>query len=155
MGILTATERAALDGAGAIEDESAAASAIARRATDFAAMLNEAHSVEWVAQQLELHTDEILRRMADGELCWVRSDSGDAVVAAWQFCSSGSKFTTLPHLSELLRDVDMPPLTLAVFFTCEHCDLESASGSAMTPREWLIAGHDPAAVRDLLAEVLH
>ncbi|MFP3340161.1 hypothetical protein R0J91_19440, partial [Micrococcus sp. SIMBA_131] len=63
----------------------------------------------------------------------------------WQFTSDG----TIPFLTALLEATkSQTPITLARFMCCQSCDLE-VRGKRLSPRDWLINGHDPNSVLHL------
>ena len=68
-------------------------------------------------------------------------------IPAFQLTANGE----LPGLRLVLRAMrrDLRPLQVAAFFTTAQPDLEDEHGRPITPVAWLLAGNDPATVRDL------
>ena len=60
----------------------------------------------------------------------------------------------VPNLEVVLSDVDpsLDPLSLWRFFVSPDPDL-TLDGVSMAPRDWLVAGADPARVRALLRDL--
>lgn len=68
------------------------------------------------------------------------------VLPSWQFTESG----IVPHLEALLSFVSsLSPLALSRFMLTPHQDLEEED-QRISPREWLVRGHTPTPVLDLV-----
>lgn len=112
-----------------------------------AVLRESALSVTDAARVLGVDTSRVRHRLLAGRLVgW--KDRGNWRLPAWQFTSVG----VLPGLETVLGAIppDQPPLMAAAFMTSQQEDL-LVQGEPVTPRQWLLAGGDPARVADLAA----
>ncbi|HEY7596493.1 MAG TPA: DNA-binding protein [Actinophytocola sp.] len=112
-----------------------------------AVLRDTALSVAGAAERIGVDSSRIRHRLADGRLTgW--KDRGGWRLPVWQFTDDG----VLPGLGTVLAAVpdDQPPLVVAGFMTTAQEDLRTAA-EPTTPRDWLLAGGDPAAVARLVA----
>lgn len=112
-----------------------------------AVLRDTALSVAGAAERVGVDASRIRHRLAEGRLAgW--KDGGGWRLPVWQFTNDG----VLPGLDTVLAAVpaDQPPLAVAGFMTTAQQDLRTA-GEPTTPRDWLLAGGDPAAVARLVA----
>jgi hypothetical protein len=112
-----------------------------------AVLRDTALSVAGAAERVGVDSSRIRHRLADGRLAgW--KDRGGWRLPVWQFTDAG----VLPGLETVLAAVpgDQPPLVVAGFMTTAQQDLRTAD-EPTTPRDWLLAGGDPAAVARLVA----
>ncbi|HEV8556825.1 MAG TPA: DNA-binding protein [Actinophytocola sp.] len=117
----------------------------ARAVAAQAVLRDSALTANDAAGTVGVDTSRIRHRLAVGQLSgW--KDRGGWRLPAWQFTNSG----VLPGLEAVLQAVpdDQPPLVVAAFMTTPQRDLP-LNGSPATPREWLLAGGDPAPVAAL------
>lgn len=111
-----------------------------------AVLRDTALSVAGAAERLGVDASRIRHRLADGRLAgW--KDRGGWRLPVWQFTNTD----VLPGLEVVLAAVpqDQPPLVVAAFMTTEQAELP-VSGEPTTPRDWLLAGGDPAPVAALV-----
>lgn len=107
-----------------------------------AVLRDTALTVPGAAERINVDTSRIRHRLAEGRLAgW--KDRGGWRLPVWQFTNDG----VLPGLETVLAAVpaDQPALVVAGFMTTPQTDLPT-SGEPATPRDWLLAGGDPAAV---------
>ncbi|MBE3637571.1 hypothetical protein [Mangrovicoccus algicola] len=149
---LSGAEQAALASVGAFPaaaDEGPGLQAAALRM----ALLEESLGVAEAARLCGVRDSRIRQRLIEGSLLGLRAVSGrDAWrLPALQF-EAGRE---LPGLARVLkaRPGAADPLAAARFLITPQPDLETGSGGAMTPRDWLILGGDPAAVAALFAQI--
>jgi hypothetical protein len=112
-----------------------------------AVLRDTALSVAGAAERIGVDSSRIRHRLADGRLIgW--KDRGGWRLPVWQFTGD----SVLPGLDAVLAAApdDQPPLVVAGFMTTLQQDLRTA-GEPTTPRDWLLAGGDPAAVAALVA----
>ncbi|MDQ0382224.1 DNA-binding protein [Amycolatopsis thermophila] len=112
-----------------------------------AVLAESALTVAEAARRLEVDPSRIRHKLADRRLTgW--KDQGGWRLPAWQFADRGA----LPGLDVVLAAVpgDQPALVVAAFMNTPQDDLE-IGGRPATPRQWLLAGGDPAPVAALAA----
>jgi len=112
-----------------------------------AVLRDTALTVAGAAERVGVDASRVRHRLADGGLTgW--KDRGGWQLPVWQFTNDD----VLPGLEVVLAAVpdDQPPLVVAGFMTTPQHDLPTA-GEPTTPRDWLLAGRDPAAVARLVA----
>lgn len=112
-----------------------------------AVLRDTALSVAGAAERVGVDASRIRHRLAEGRLAGWKNGGGWRL-PVWQFTNDG----VLPGLDTVLAAVpaDQPPLAVAGFMTTAQQDLRTA-GEPTTPRDWLLAGGDPAAVARLVA----
>jgi len=124
---------------------------VTQMASEYAVLVETALSQKSVSQNLNVTTSRIRQRIDSGSLYAIQLEKG-RVCPAWQFYEG----RTLPGLEQVLSVIDksVNPLVIQRFFTTVSADLESDKlGTVLTPRDWLITGHDVNEVM-LLAESL-
>ncbi|NIH84160.1 DNA-binding protein [Amycolatopsis granulosa] len=112
-----------------------------------AVLAESALTVTEAAQRLDVDPSRIRHRLAERRLTgW--KDQGGWRLPLWQF----GEREPLPGLDLVLAAVpdDQPALVVAAFMNSTQPDLE-IGGHPVTPRQWLLAGGDPAPVAALAA----
>jgi hypothetical protein len=112
-----------------------------------AVLRDTALSVAGAAERIGVDASRIRHRLAEGRLAgW--KDHGGWRLPVWQFTGD----SVLPGVEAVLAAApdDQPPLVVAGFMTTPQQDLRTV-GEPTTPRDWLLAGGDPAAVARLVA----
>jgi hypothetical protein len=109
----------------------------------YAAVIAAGRSVAEVADQLGIDSSRVRHRLARKQLVGIRRTDGWRL-PAWQFTTDGSP---LPGLEKVLRALPEPlhPVTVAKFFATPVPELR-VGRRALSPRDWLAGGGDPAAV---------
>ena len=151
---LSVAEEHYLRGAGArgigVWSEAQAADNVAIIAGEFAQMVTTALTQKAAAERLGVSTSRVRQKLEAGELYAVRA-TGGRVCPRFQFGPNG----TLPGLEVVLRALrpEAHPVAVQRFFMDTHPDLASDTlGRTLSPHEWLLTGHPPAAVVDLARE---
>jgi hypothetical protein len=113
----------------------------AAAAASTAAVLADTLSVAEVAGRLGIDASRVRHRLAARTLLGIRRTGGWRL-PSWQFGTDGQP---LPGLQRVLRALpaDMPPLVVARFFATTQPEL-TVGGAAVSVREWLAEGGDPA-----------
>lgn len=108
-----------------------------------AVLRESALTVDDAARRITVDASGIRRRLTERRLVGWKDNGGGWRLPAWQFTENGM----LPGLATVLAAApdDQPPLVLAAFFSTKQPDL-AMNGEPSTPREWLLAGGDPARV---------
>lgn len=81
-----------------------------------------------------------------------RGSNGKQLFPNWQINGD----TLIPHLKELVQVLssDAHPVTVCRFMTSVNSDLESPTLlRSLTPREWLVTGHQPKSVLELARDL--
>lgn len=150
---LSAAETAALRAVGvAPEGGGPDAAPLVQSAANHAALVGTALPLAQAAARLGVTDGRLRQRVAEHTLLAVHGPDGRALrVPLFQLTENGE----LPGLRVILRAIrrELRPIQVAAFFTTPQSDLEDAGGEAMTPVDWLLAGHDPAAVQELAASL--
>lgn len=110
-----------------------------------AVLRDTALTVAGAAERIGVDASRIRHRIADGHLMgW--KDRGGWRLPVWQFTDDD----VLPGLATVLAAVpaDQPALVVAAFMTTPQLDL---GDPPTTPRDWLLAGGDPARVASLMS----
>jgi hypothetical protein len=126
----------------------AGAAPVLQAAANHAALAATALPTAEAARRLGGTDGRLRQRVAEGSLKAVHGPDGRALrIPAFQLTETGE----LPGLRLVLRAIrrDLKPIQVAAFFTTPQPDLEDEGGEAMTPVDWLLAGNDPTAVREL------
>jgi hypothetical protein len=112
-------------------------------AATYAAVLAGALPVAEVARRLGIDTSRVRHRLAARQLLGIRRTDGWRL-PAWQFGVDGH---VLPGLELVLRALpgDVHPVVIARFFASPAPELRMGR-AAVSPREWLAGGGDPAIV---------
>jgi hypothetical protein len=115
-------------------------------AASYAAVLAATESVAEVSRRLGIDGSRVRHRLARRQLVGNRRNDGWRL-PSWQFGVDGRP---LPGLERVLRalDEDVHPVVLARFFATTAPELR-VGRRAVTPREWLVGGGDPAPVAAL------
>lgn len=150
---LSEAEAEALRSVGVAPDSgSVEVAPLLQSAVDHAALVATALPLAEVAGRFGVTEGHLRRRVGGGTLLAVRRPDGRGLrVPVFQLTGTGE----LPGLRVVLRAVrrDLRPLQVAAFFATPQPDLEDAEGNPMAPVSWLLAGHDPEAVRDLARDL--
>jgi hypothetical protein len=146
---LSEAEADALRSVGVVPGAAASSAApVLQAAASHAALVATALPIAAAARRLGVTDGRLRQRVAEGSLLAVHAPDGRALrIPAFQLTATGE----LPGLRLVLRAMrrDLRPLQVAAFFTTAQPDLEDEHGRPMTPVAWLLAGNDPATVRDL------
>ncbi|HJQ45431.1 MAG TPA: DNA-binding protein [Amycolatopsis sp.] len=112
----------------------------ARSVAAHAVLANSALTATAAARTLGVDASRIRHKLSAGRLAGWKDHSGWRL-PAWQFTDCG----TLPGLDVVLAAVpgDQPALVVAAFMTTPQDDL-LIGDERVSPREWLLAGGDPA-----------
>lgn len=119
------------------------------------ALLGSALDVETAAEREGVSPARIRQRLVEEprSLVGVRVDNTWRI-PLFQFAPEGP---LLPGLAQVLREISSSarPLTIQSWFLCKHVDLpqDEEEEHHFSPREWLLAGLDPARVAELAREV--
>jgi hypothetical protein len=135
--------RAALAAGGLdLEATGAYATAAARTAADYTALVATALSVPEAAARLGVDTSRVRHRIAAREL-WSVKSAGRHRLPLLQFGDDG----LVPGLPDVLRALpdDLHPLEVAGFLTARRPELR-LRGGALCPVDWLSRGGAPAEV---------
>ncbi|HEU5034738.1 MAG TPA: DNA-binding protein [Mycobacteriales bacterium] len=147
---LSAPEREALAAVGADLQRRGRREADPRAAAaaGVAAVLADAVPVAAAAQRLGVDASRVRHRLADHQLFGVRRSDGWRL-PSWQFGPDG---LPLPGLERVLRALpaDVHPVVATRFFLTPQPELVLGR-TALSPRQWLAGGGDPAAVVALAA----
>jgi hypothetical protein len=138
----TALTEAGLDLSPSAEGEP---DARARTVAAHAVLAKSALTVVQAAHRLGVDPSRVRHKLVAGRLTGWKDQTGWRL-PAWQFTGEGA----LPGLDVVLAAVpgDQPALVLASFMTTPQDDLV-IDGEPATPRQWLLAGDDPAPVAAL------
>jgi hypothetical protein len=123
-------------------------------AASYAAVLAATLSVAEVARQLGVDGSRVRHRLGAGQLLGVRRTEGWRL-PAWQFGADGRP---LPGIERVLRVLsgEVHPVAVSRFFLTATPELR-VGRAAVSPRDWLAGGGDPAPVvalaRDLAVTV--
>lgn len=119
----------------------------ARTVAAHAVLAEGALTVSEAATKLGVDDSRVRHRLAQQRLIGWKEPGGGWRMPAWQFTSS----SVLPGLETVLRSVpaDQPALVVAAFMSTPQDDLVINDRPA-TPRQWLLAGGEPAAVAELV-----
>lgn len=149
---LTAAERTFLAGEGVTADAFGEADqGLHRVAGDIIDLAAASWTVPEAADLLGVDASRIRHRISDRSL-YAFKVGRQLRLPRWQF-TGGVSPEPLPGLRAVLAAVgDVGPVELARFVATPQPDLDLA-GTAVTPRDWLTAGQDPAAVRTILRDL--
>lgn len=111
------------------------------------ALLATALTVADAAARLGVDASRIRHRLAAGALLGLKRGRS-WVLPAWQFALDGGVLPGLGDVATALRQ--LPAVVAAGFVTTPQPELR-IGGRARTPRDWLLAGGDPAPVGELAA----
>ncbi|VAX14570.1 hypothetical protein MNBD_GAMMA24-1592 [hydrothermal vent metagenome] len=120
-------------------------------ASEYAEMVAHAYTQKEVADLLKVTTSRIRQRIDAGTLYSIESNRG-RVCPRWQF----SQAATLPGIERVLKAISSKahPVAVQHFFLSISADLESPTlNQTLSPRDWLISGHNPDAVVILANEL--
>jgi len=109
-----------------------------------------------VAGLLAIDPSRVSHQISAGRLYSYPGSQGRPVFPDWQFIAitdeqdashPGPKVSVIPHLAEVIAALPAGshPVAVRTFITTSNADL-SVHGSALSPRDWLGGGGDPAAV---------
>lgn len=124
---------------------------LTRSIGEFAALIKTSVGVAAAARRLGVDPSRIRQRLGERSLYGLRPD-GEWLLPAFQF--DGDRL--VPGIGEALRRLDpkLHPLEIEAFFLEPNEELaELRDGDPISPRDWLLAGLDPAAVAQLAAEL--
>lgn len=124
---------------------------IALVAGEFAQMVVTALSQQQTARYLKVSTARI-RQRCDARSLYAIAGRHGRVYPQFQFDNGA----TLPSLERVLAaiNLDAHPIVVQRFFLTASSDLESdIVGVTLSPRDWLLAGHDAEAVITLAREL--
>lgn len=120
-------------------------------ADEFAEMAATAYGQVEVAQLLGVSTGRVGQRLENGSLYSIHGLSG-RVCPRFQFHDG----RTLPGLEVVLAAISdqAHPVGVQRFFLSVHQDLESGElGASLSPRDWLMKGHDPQVIAILARDL--
>ena len=109
-----------------------------------------------VAGLMAIDPSRVSHQIATGRLYSYPGSQGRPVFPDWQFITVTDeqdasppvpKASVIPHLAEVIAAIPAGshPVAVRTFITSSSADL-SVHGNALSPREWLCGGGDPAAV---------
>ena len=112
-----------------------------------------------VATLLGIDPSRVSHQVTAGRLYSYPGNNGRPVFPDWQFAAAGDRPTdndstpaavTIPHLAAVVAAIPAGshPMAVRTFMTTPNPDL-SVAESALSPRDWLIGGGDPADVEGL------
>lgn len=129
-------------------DDSTVRLVAAQAASDYAALLETALVTGEVAELLGVSESRIRQLTAARRL--VALGGKPRRYPAWQFTDRG----VVPNLELVIADVDpaLDQVSLWRFFVTPDPDL-ALNGVPVSPRDWLVAGADPARVRTLVRDL--
>ncbi|WP_340115598.1 hypothetical protein [Pelagibius sp. 7325] len=122
-----------------------------RAITDYLALVARSLRVREAAMRLRVDESTVRRRIRRRDLYGFRSQ-GHWLLPRFQFSGTG----TLPGLATALKDLDGGAHALSVhrFFVTPRRDLVAGQeDEAVSPRQWLLRGESPEAVRKLSAAI--
>src|SRR5690606_33449539 len=122
---------------------------LTRSIGEFAALIKTSIGVAAAARRLGVDPSRIRRRLGERSMYGLRPDN-QWLLPAFQF--DGDRM--VPGIAEALKRLDpgLHPLEVEVFFREPNEELgELHDGDPISPRDWLLAGLDPAAVARLAA----
>jgi hypothetical protein len=150
---LTAQELGVLQEAGVslAPPELDADSPLVRAAAEYAALLGSSFSVREAAAHLGIHPSRVRQRLLARTLYGIKH-AHEWRLPQFQFTTYGlvpGFVRVVPHLR------DEHPVAAARWFTLPHSDLTLGEDEErpISPREWLITGHDPEVVVQLAREL--
>ncbi|ROQ48461.1 hypothetical protein EDB94_0328 [Marinobacter sp. 3-2] len=111
-------------------------------------LIDEAYDTKAASKRLGMSEAAIKREIycVPPRLHGIQLADNRLVLPSWQFTKSG----IVPHLESLLSFASsMSPLALSRFMLRPHQDLEEEE-QRISPREWLVRGHTPTLVLDLV-----
>lgn len=149
---LTVAERSFLAGEGiALNAPEDATRGVHQAAGSIVGLAAASWSVQEAAELLSVDASRIRHRISDGSL-YAFKVGRRLRLPRWQFTDSTPP-EPLPGLRAVLAAVgDVAPVELARFIATPQPDLDLA-GAAVTPRDWLLAGQNVAAVRTMLQDL--
>ena len=124
---------------------------ITRSIGEFAGLIKTSIRVAAAARRLSVDAGRIRQRLRERSLYGLRPD-GKWLLPAFQF--DGDRM--VPGIAEALKRLhpELHPLEVEAFFLEPNEELaELREGDPISPRDWLLAGLDPAAVAQLAAEL--
>ncbi len=133
------------------DNSQAKATNVAVIAGEYAEMEATAYSQQEVAKLLAVSTSRVRQRLDNGSLYSISGVAG-RVCPRFQFLDD----RTLPGLETVLAALSdsAHPVAVQRFFLSVQRDLESGElGTILSPREWLMTGHDPEAVAILARDL--
>lgn len=148
---LTAEQRAALARAGATlapYPPDRRARSIAADRADEAALVAASAPPDELARRLGVDRSRVYHRLRAGRLYRFRGTDGRWRVPLFQFArDADGRLVEVPGLGRLLGGLDpaFHPLTVRDWATTPDPDLV-LDGQAVSPRDWLLHGGDPAAI---------
>lgn len=138
-------------GLGEANENAKAATNLAQIAGEFAQMVATALGQQQVANYLKVTTGRV-RQRSDVLSLYAIDGANGRVYPGFQFENG----TTLPGLEAVLAAInpEANPVAVQRFFLTPSPDLESdIVGTALSPRDWLLAGHNAEAVITLAREL--
>jgi hypothetical protein len=116
-----------------------------------AGLLATSLSVADVASRLGVDSSRIRQRLANHSLYGLRQ-GGTWRLPQFQFTDDGLE--VVPGFGAIGPTLGgLFPLDVATWFTMPHVDLVDAEDRALSPRDWLLGGGDPAALLPLIEEL--
>ncbi len=120
-------------------------------AAQYAAMLHDALTVDQAAERLRVSAGRVRQRLSDRTLYGIQSGGRRAWrLPVWQFTRDGA----VPGIAAVLPSVppQLHPVTVTEFMRATTTDL-SVGGHAVSPIQWLLSGHDPSVVAELITSI--
>lgn len=145
---LTGAEAEVLrDGAFDLSEPPEADGPLARGVARFASLIATSLSTVEASERLRVNPSRIRQRLGEGSLFGFKL-ADDWKVPAFQFADDG----LVPGIGQVVSSLpnDLHPVAVATWFETPNPDLvDEASGSALTPLQWLRLGLSPEVVAEL------
>lgn len=136
---------------GALEADSGVENPLVQAATEYAALVASSYTVAEAARRLGVDGSRVRQRLAARTLYGIKQ-AGIWRIPAFQFAGQAS----VPHLEQVLPhlDPDLNPITVVRWFRTPHPDLvQGVDEEAMSPLDWLSAGHLAGPVAELAQDL--
>jgi len=120
---------------------------LARGVARFASLIATSLSTAEAAERLRVNPSRIRQRLGEGSLYGFKL-ADDWKIPTFQFTDEG----LVPGIGQVVRSLpnDLHPVAVATWFETPNPDLvDEASGSALTPSQWLRLGSSPTVAAEL------
>ena len=133
---------------------------IARASAAYSALLATAFTIKDVAQALQRNESRIRQRLLQRTVCGIRRGRG-WLLPRFQFRveKKGADHVVtglVPGVEQVfpLLDPELHPVSVWRWFTSPNTELvEEQTGQPLSPRDWLLAGHEPRPVMNLARDL--